>query len=313
MNISLRRHITDAVKHRYLTDLNVNSQELGGKIIDALTPTYVAEHTEINNFEAMTISPMNAKLTGATSIPFNNLIKIAGIDMKRLKKAMQDVRSRGLTFVSVGYGGLSINMLHFLSMLAYRLDEYDIFKALHIYENDNISYTNIMRVYKDLSHTACGYGDRINKTVLFDEDNIAENIMLHQYYLKEEHIGDIGNDVFFFGAPDFETRDMLSKYNFIFGGHSGDNVVFVYKPLVDSDLTVESYGTINLASFYLNMMKATENLMYVLASGEALTPDEVIFQHNAKKDIQDRFEKIEEPYGKDIHSYAVSDNMKLVI
>ena len=86
MNISLRRHITDAVKHRYLTDLNVNSQELGGKIIDTLTPTYVADHTEINNFEALCISPMNASLTGSTSIPFNNLIKIAGIDMKRLKK-----------------------------------------------------------------------------------------------------------------------------------------------------------------------------------------------------------------------------------
>lgn len=314
MNISLRRHITDAVKHRYLTDLNVSSEAMSNKIIDAVTPTYVADHTPVNNYQALTISPMNASLIGASSIPFNNLIKIAGLDMKRFKKALQIVKERELTFVSVGYGGLSINMLHFLSMLAYRVDVQDVFKGLHIYENDNISYTNVMRVYKDLTHVKCKLGERLNKTSLFDEDNLAENILVHQYYLLEEHIGEIGEDVIFFGAPDFNTRDMLSKYNFIFGGHTGDEVAFVYKPKVDRDLTIETYGTINLSSFYLNMMKAVEELVYVLADGiDEREPDSVIFQHNAKKDIQERFEKVEESFGKDIHSYKINDDLSLVI
>jgi hypothetical protein len=137
--------------------------------------------------------------------------------------------------------------------------------------------------------------------------------MLHQYYLTEDHIGDIGDDVFFFGAPDFETRDMLNKYNFIFGGHSGDSVAFVYKPVVDSDLTSESYGTINLASFYLNMMKATEELIYVLADDRKLEKDEILFKFNAKEYIQNKFPKTEEEYGKNVHSYAINEDIKLVI
>ena len=314
MNVSLRGHITDAVKHRYLTDLNVSSQNMSNKIIDAVTPTYVADHTPVNNYEALTISPMNASLIGASSIPFNNLIKLSGIDMKRFKKALRKVKERELTFVSVGYGGLSINVLHFLSMLAYRVDVNEVFKSLHIYENDNISYTNIMRVYKDLTHVKCNLGARLNKTELFDEDNLAEDVLLHQYYLTEESIGDVGDDVYFFGAPDFKTREMLEGYNFIFAGHNGDDIAFVYKPKVDTDLTVETYGTINLASFYLNMMKAAESLVYVLADEEEIpAADTVFFEHNAKKDIQERYEVSNEVFGKDIHSYAVSDDIMLII
>jgi len=250
---------------------------------------------------------------GVSSIPFNNLIKLAGIDMKRFKKALEKVKKRELTFVSVGYGGLSINMLHFLSMLAYRVDVHDIFKIMHLYENDNISYTNIMRVYKDLTHFKCEFGERLNKTALFDEENLAEDILIHQCYLTKDHIGDVDDKVVFFGAPDFATRDMLAEYNFIFGGHTGDEVVFIYKPKVDADLTTETYGTINLSSFYLNMMKATEMLIYTLAGEVELKEDEVIFKHNSKEDIKERFEVKSEEFGKDIHSYVINDDIMLVI
>ncbi len=314
MNLSLRKHITDAVKHRYLTDLNVSSERLNDRIIDAVTPTYVADHTPVDNYRALTISPMNASLINASSIPFNNFIKIADIDMKKLKTAFRKLKSKELTFVSVGYGGLSINVLHFLSMLAYRVDVENVFKALHIYENDNVSYTNVMRIYKDLTHVKCEMGTLMNKSVLFDEENLAEKILLHQYYLEEKHIGKVKDDVVFFGAPDFETRDMLEKYNFIFGGHVGDEVAFVYKPKVDRDLTSETYGTINLASFYLNMLKAAEILVYVLAEDEKHEPDSVIFKHNAKKDVVSRYDRVAgEDFGQDVHSYKINDDMSIII
>lgn len=313
MDISFRGHITDAVKHRYVTGLNVSSETLDNKVIDVLVPTYVADHTPVNNFKALTISPMNATLIGAESIPFNNLIRLAGIDMKRFKKELQILKEKELTFVSVGYGGLSINMLHFLSMLAYRVDTSDIFKNLHIYENDNLSFTNIMRLYKDITKLQCEYAERVNKTVLFDEENLASNIYLHQYYLHEESIGDIGDDVVFFGAPDFDTREMLSRYNFIFGGHTGDEVAFMYRPKIDSDLTMETYGSINLTSFMLNMMKATEHLVYALASDDKYEDDALIFKYNAKDAIRSEYNADSSEFGNGIASYKINDRMSIVI
>ena len=313
MNISFKRHLTDAVKHRYHTDLNVSSDALSGKIIDTVTPTYVADHNLVDNYQALTISPMNASLIGASSIPFNVLIRIADIDMKRLKKAMLAVKEKELTFVSVGYGGLSINMLHFMSLLSYRVGVEDIFSELHIYENDNVSYTNIMRIYKDLTHFSCGFESVMNKTLLFNEENLAKDILLHQYYLKSEHIGEVGNDIVFFGAPDFTTREMLSDKQFIFGGHTGDEVAFVYRPKVDADLTVETYGSINLASFYLNMMKATEELIYMLADRNEWEPDSIMFKYNAKKEIASKYNFDGGDFGKEIKSYEIDDKLSLII
>jgi hypothetical protein len=233
--------------------------------------------------------------------------------MKNLKEAMSAVKKKELTFVSVGYGGLSINVLHFLSLLAYRVGVENVFKTLHIYENDNVSYTNIMRIYKDLTHFKCNVGERMNKTLLFDEENLAENILLHQYYLKEEHVGSVDENTIFFGAPDFATRKMLEDKHFLFGGHQGDNVVFVYRPKVDEELTTETYGTINLSSFYLNMMKAAENLMYVLAGDLDLGDDSVIFSHNSKEEIKNNFQSDGSDYGKGVSAYTISDGISLVI
>lgn len=312
MNISLSRHISDGIRHRYLTGLNVRSEELSGKLVDTLAPTYMADYTQIHNFDTRTMSPMLATLIGVRHIPFNVMLRIAGVDMSKLKVAMRKLKEKELTFVSVGYGGLSINVLHFLSLLAYRVNVDDVFKKLHIYEEDNISFTNIMRIYKDLTHFQCSFGDRLNKLHIFEDENLAEKVMLHKYYLKEEFIGDVGDDVVFFGAPDFETRDMLQKYNFIFGGHSGNNVAFVYKPKVDSDLTIESYGTINLGVFFLNMLKAAEHLVYTLLD-DYRKEDEVIFEFNAKKMIEDKYEKVEEQFGKDVHSYVLTDELQIVV
>jgi hypothetical protein len=256
---------------------------------------------------------MNASLVGASHVPFNNLIKMADIDMSRLKVEMRKLKKKELTLVSVGYGGLSINVLHFLSLLAYRVDIDNIFKMLHIYEEDKISYTNAMRIYKDLTRVTCKMGERLNKTEIFDEDNLAENIVLHQYYLTKDHIGDINDKVVFFGAPDFETRDMLKEYNFVFGGHNGDNLAFVYKPDVDSDMTAETYGTINIASFFLNMLKAAEQLVYILASDEKYEPDTILFEHNAKDSIKRRFKRVDFDYGKDVSQYEINEDMQLII
>ena len=313
MNISIKEHITNAVRHRYLTDLNVNSEETSGKIIDVVAPTYMADHNQLANYQAFTFSPMNASLLGTSFVSFNKFITIANIDMDKLKDAMHKVKKKELTFVSIGYGGLSINIIHFLSLFAYRTGVEDIFKTLHIYENDNLSYTNIMRIYKDMTHISCNMGEKLNKTAIFSEENLAENIMLHQYYLTEDHLGDTDDNTVFFGAPDFNTRKILEDKNFLFSGHQGDNVSFVYQPIVDSDLTTETYGTINLASFYLNMMKATENLMYILARDEKPEKDSIVFQYNAKKYISETFEEDGVDYGKNVKSYKISDSLLLAI
>ncbi len=318
MEVSIKRRIVDAIKHRYVTDLYVGEKRnLDFTICDVVAPTYLADINVLDNQRAFTISPLLGKMIETSSIPFNKLISISGINMRRLKRNMNKVKKKKIVFASIGYGGLSMNVLHFISLLSYRTGVIEPFSQLHIFEEDNISYSNLPRFYKDLFGFPVAHGETQNKINFFDEENIAEKIVLHNYRVEKDEIEamkDYGSTVYF-GAPDYKTRKLLENENFMFAGHKGDSVIIVKSPIVDTDLTRESYGTVNLTSFFMNMIVLADGIFDVLAKDFVSEDhDAVLFEHNAKENIKNslEFERfIDEE--KDIGIYKYSNTLKIAI
>jgi hypothetical protein len=315
MKISVKRKIAEAIKHRFITNIDVDPDSLDNVIVDVLAPTYLADWNRLNNYQSMTISPTLSKWIGTDTIPFNKLISISGIDMSRLKINMRKLKSKELDFASIGYGGLSINVLHFMSLLAYRVGVDEPFNTLHVFEDDLVSYSNMLRFYKDMFKYPVEFSQRVFKLELFDEENLARNINLHKYRLDEQSLNALGDSVVLFGAPDFETRKMLEGRNFMFAGHQGDNVIIVKSPVVDDVITRETYGTINLSSFFINMLVVTDAVVDLLANGffEA-DDDSILFEHNAKMSIINRYPRVRSlDYDKGISVYSISDKLSIAI
>jgi hypothetical protein len=264
----------------------------------------------------MTISPTLSKWVGTDVIPFNKLISISGIDMSRLKTNMRKLKDKDIEFASIGYGGLSINVLHFLSLLAYRVGVDEPFKVLHVFEDDRVSATNMIRFYKDMYKFPVEFGQRVFKLELFEEENLAKEVRLHKYRFDEPAKDELKeNNVIYFGAPDFETRGLLEGEKFMFAGHQGDNVIIVKTPVVDDVITRETYGTINLSSFFINMLVLTDAIVDILANSfDDADDDEILFEHNSKQKIIDTYPRIRAlDDEKGIAIYKIDDDMSIAI
>jgi hypothetical protein len=90
---------------------------------------------------------------------------------------------------------------------------------------------------------------------------------------------------FIFGAPNYEARKFLQDAPFIFAGHSDNEISFYSRPIVDSDLTRETYGKINLDYFFINILKGAEELINIFANykPEDLALDKKIWSYNAER------------------------------
>jgi len=230
-------------------------------------------------------------------VDFRHMIKICDINLREVQTNLIKIKKMGnIDLVSIGYGGLSINIIHFMYLLSLETKQLFWLNNLRIFENDKLSLSNSIRVYKDLSAFKGFNGVPINKTyILGDDRNIAKELMIKRRYFSKDDL-DFKNEeldgfmtdkkTFIFGAPDFKTRKMLEDTNFIFTGHSGNDIEFYSSPKVDSDLTRETYGKIDLDYFFPNMLKGAEQLIHIMANynPDDFKPDTKIWSFNSEKD-----------------------------
>ena len=182
---------------------------------------------------------------------------------------------------------MGINLIHFISLLSNEVNVKAVFKSLHIYEADNLSFSNTFRIYKDITQYASELKS-MNKLSLFDEYDLAHEVKLHKRRFTRSDI--IDNHIHI-GAPDFTTREALYESKFIFTGHQNDSIMFVSSPIVSSSLTIESYGSINLATFFLNLIASTLKLLELFAND----------------DISDLYEK-----NKKLYEYSILEDTRLM-
>jgi hypothetical protein len=174
----------------------------------------------------------------------------------------------------------------------------------------------MIRFYKDMFKYTARFGETIYKLQLLDEENLAKNVTLHKYRFekKEKEAIDTPKMVYF-GAPDFETRKILEGENFLFAGHQGDKVILVKSPVVDDVITRETYGTINLASFFINMLVVTDAIIDSLANDFAEKDDDtILFEYDSKFEISEKYPRIASlDYEKRIAVYQINDELSIAI
>ena len=160
-------------------------------------------------------------------------------------------------------------------------------KKLTIYESDNISLSNSFRIYKDMSKITQKTSPSHKFDLINNDSNICKELNLNHIRFSRP-IKDDGFPTrrFYFGAPDFDTRKLMENQPFIFTGHSGNEVEFYGRPIVDSDLTRETYGKIHLDYFFMNILKSAEKLIDIFANNNPndIPKDSLIFKYNHKEE-----------------------------
>jgi len=188
-------------------------------------------------------------------------------DLKKINEWMKKVKEKNIDLVIVGYGGAMINFLYFLNLLSYKVKFNEpIFKNMVVFEKENISFTNILRLgkpivlnsYTNYNTNTDGTLNKLN--ILDDEVALSEEIGLFDFYLDEEIIPRLEakfSNLVYLGAPNFAARQLMENKNFYFFGHGDNDLEIFYQPRVNSDLTVETYGSIDIPVLLSNIAVGT--------------------------------------------------------
>lgn len=289
MTVNFREHIGEQIKHRYV--------EAGTKYVRNidLSSTYIpygmVERNRYNLYNKRVISPNLLQIgkemmdNGPSNcINFNSLCSMAELNWDDISHNINLIKDKNIDLISIGYGGFSINVIHFMYLIGKDLGQQEWLNSLTIYENDNISLTNSFRIYKDMSQFLQTTPEPTGKLdLLGDDTRIAKEIIKKPVRFNNQRNVRNSNSIFF-GAPDFVTRKKLENSPFIFTGHSGNEVEFYSRPIVDSDLTRETYGKIDIDYFFINILKSAEKLIEILATTNvnSFPADTKLFQYNAE-------------------------------
>jgi hypothetical protein len=281
-SITLGTQLKENIKSRYL----LTDQPYKG-FMDITIPHQLHENIELGG---KYIAPNLAMLGDGEAIPFKEFLKLQGItkaQLTELTAVLNRLKERQIVLVSLGYGGISSNVLHFMDLLCKETGVTNIFKRLAIYEEDTITLMNILRMYKDTSTTLCEPGIA-NKLNGFNEKHLCtpENLFLQDFMFIKEHYDEVKDreDVRYFGACDFDTRKFLEDAPFYFTGHSGNDVSIIVRPQVNTELMVETYGQINLATFFSNVLALTIELFVQLSNDTQATveSDTITWEHTGE-------------------------------
>lgn len=284
MNITMRQHLSSNIQRRY--DLRTNTPIAGFNdhlVLHALVDGMTAPAADLP-----IISPNLATIYQARPVPFDSLLPLLNINLDQIRTDLETIKSNDVHITAIGYGGFGINLFTFMAMLAQRAGVFKPFKHITIYEEDTITLLNAFRIYKRLDNITTRRANRSQlKLQLFQdlEMGLTQELTRVSERFTSKHIERHSGELLF-GAPDFETRQLLENEQFLFTGHGGDEVEFISRPVVDTSITNETYGSINLTTFFLNMIKAAEAFIHTVATAESLPSNESVWKFNVKDHIK---------------------------
>lgn len=284
MNITMRQHLSSNIQRRY--DLRTNTPIAGFNdhlILHALVDGHTAPAANLP-----IISPNLATIYQAQPAPFDSLLPLLDINIEQIRADLEIIKANDVHITAIGYGGFSINLFTFMAMLAQRAGVYKPFKHITIYEDDNITLLNAFRIYKRLDNVITRRNNRAHlKLQLFQdlEMGLTQELTRKAERFTADHIAAHSGELLF-GAPDFDTRQLLENEQFLFTGHGGDEVEFISRPIIDTSITSETYGSINLTTFFLNMIKAAEAFIHTVATAESLPSNESVWKFNIKDHLK---------------------------
>jgi len=290
--INIMDKINEGIRHRYATDsiikkafdnhvchqLSTSTLKLKKRHELYFNPNLLILKPDLTEKFKVSFAGNNKK-----SIYFNPVVreyveKIVGFDpitpegKAKIRSMLSDLSKKRLKIVIVGYGGAMINFLWNLYLLSFISSFNDpIFEHIVVYEKENISLTNILRISKPILlesfldiHQKEGRLPKVR--LLREEFQLADSITSYIRYLEDpEEIKILNDDGYIFiGAPNFEARMKLEETNFIFMGHANNELEIFFQPIVNNDLTFESYGSIDIPVLLSNLAAGTISMIDIL-------------------------------------------------
>jgi len=294
--------IYEEIRHRYSPESIIP----GALDNDALTQYFTKKDFKIlkkyKNYYNQNILVIIPNLSQAFPIPYvgrkvetiyhiqdlrDYCIRTTGIDpmteegQVEIHKILRRIQSKEMKLAVIGYGGAMINFLYNTYLLAF-LSNFNepVFKEICIFEREAISFTNILRLGKpvilesflDIQLNESGSLNKLN--LLREEYQLAEEVTpVEDYLTSDEDLKElVDNDFVLIGAPNFEARKLLEDTNFFFFGHANNELEIFYQPLVDTELTFESYGSIDIPVLISNIGAGTIEMLKILSDFDTQNP-----------------------------------------
>jgi hypothetical protein len=233
------------------------------------------------------------------------------LDLRPTKEDMQKIREKNLKLCVVGYGGAMVNVLYNMYIWAMELSETKLFEKLVIFEQDDLDFTNILRMGKPIVFSYSPdyikkFDDQVHNIKTLKKINMISNerelsserkSILFIKWLDDKAAGFLDKKGYIFvGAPTLETRQMLADKKFFFLGHSDYEVDITYSPQAISSLAVETYGSIDIPVLLVNLQLATAAFIKILASDEEFSLNQRLLDFDLKKWVDENPEKVKEVY-----------------
>ena len=205
--------------------------------------------------------------------------------------------------VVVGAGGFMSNMLYLIALLSKEATGFYGANAIRVYDDDTFSIDNLLRIYAPLYRGIQSYdaGVSINKACLLANTihTIAPFLVFCQpSRLDREEMKRFDmKKTIFIGSPDISTRKMFKEdfpdADFFFFGHHKDTTEVIYRPGVDGDAAIETYGRMCVNKFWAGIMDSTIRFIrraykMVEHKDERFEPGESLGVYKAASSIADK-------------------------
>lgn len=227
----------------------------------------LSTYMEYNSRRYSAISPFTAEFLNIERIPFFEILtSVLEKDLDQIKATLLRVKAKKLTVVFAGVGGTGTNTIYWLNELLTMMGIKELFNQVHIYEKDYVDFSNIFRfpiplsTYTNIKTPALPKADlikpftRLLSSMTFFHNKYIETTKDLPSMLLTEDSKSLPNTIIY-GAPSIANRNLLSSVgNFVSATHANNTASLYANPIADETLQVETYGLIQLNSFFINQI-----------------------------------------------------------
>ena len=291
-SFSFATHLRTQIYTRYYKPPTITDHQDFTTVLDSFLPYLALEsvsnylsNIQDNPSSYCAISPLTADLLNINRLPLSTILtRILGYSLADLTDLFNTVRSRKFTILFAGTGGTGINTICWLSEIATLLQISNLFDEIHLFERDYVDFSNIFRFPLPLStYTSpkvtempkIGLIQRqvaILSDIVYTHDQFIESISdIPSIMLKDDKL--VPNTVIY-GAPSVSNRNFLSSLgSFVSATHANNTASLYANPIADETLQVETYGLIQLNSFFINQISMAIGFLEMLATDTHLAHD----------------------------------------
>ena len=224
------------------------------------------------------ISPFTASLLNIEQIPIQSILKdVLNFDLTHIETLLKTVKKAKLKVIFAGVGGTGTNTIYWLNEICKFFDITNIFDEIYVYEKDNVDFSNIFRfpispkVYESINAAELPkialvdrYLRTLSKYIVYKEQYLESHADVPTILLDEN--SQTKPDVIVYGAPSISNRNFLSSLgSFISATHANNTASLYINPKADVSLQVETYGLIQLNSFFINQVRMAIGFLEILS------------------------------------------------